>query len=126
MHVLVKSGEMILNEEQQRELKRRAGHDIFQQIGVPMHGVTQKLVPQFATGGLVQDFTPQIALPNASNSQPVVIQTIAEISDVQMDMLASRIATQTGRATKQGVGEGLEDNNRLQERQASLTANREA
>jgi len=41
-------------------------------------------------------------------------------------MLAAKVAAQTGRATKEGVGEGLEDNNRLKERQESLIQNREA
>lgn len=123
---LVKSGEMILNEEQQARLESIAGRGIYGRIGVPLHGVTSKLVPQFAGGGFATDFTPQIALPQGGAGQAIVVQTVAEISDEQMNMLAARIAAQTGRATKEGVGEGLEDNNRLQERQAALTKNREA
>jgi len=123
---LVKSGEMILNEQQQARLESIAGRGIYGRIGVPLHGVTSKLVPQFAGGGFATDFTPQIALPQGGAGQAIVVQTVAEISDEQMNMLAARIAGQTGRAAKEGVGEGLEDNNRLQERQAALTRNREA
>lgn len=122
---LVKSGEMILNEDQQRRLEAITGTGIYGRIGVPMHGVTSKLVPQFANGGFATDFTPQIALPQVGG-QAIVVQTVAEISDAQMDMLANKVALQTGLATKEGVGEGLEDNNRLKERQESLTQNRSA
>jgi len=89
-------------------------------------GIVNRLVPQFGNGGFVSDFTPQIALPNGGAGQAIIVQTVAEISDEQMDMLASKVALQTGRATKAGVGEGLEDNNRLQERQDSMNRNREA
>lgn len=123
---LVKSGEMILNEDQQRRLEAITGTGIYSRIGVPLHGVTSKLVPQFANGGFANDFTPQIALPQVGGGQAIVVQTVAEISDAQMDMLAAKVAAQTGRATKEGVGEGLEDNNRLKERQESLTQNRAA
>lgn len=82
---------------------------------------------KFDTGGVL-DFTPQIALPGPSGNEPgqIVIVTQAVMSDEQMTQFAGMVSSQTAVATKQAVGEGLDDANRLSERQESLTQNRQA
>lgn len=118
---------IILNKKASAERRRLSNlNSKFGGVKFDTGGIVNRLVPQFGNGGFASDFTPQIGLPSSGAGQTIVVQTTAEISDAQMDMLAAKVATQTGRATKAGVGEGLEDNNRLQERQAALVTNREA
>ena len=118
---------IILNKRASAERRRLSSlNSRFGGVKFDTGGIANRLVPQFGNGGFASDFTPQIGLPSGAAGQTIVVQTTAEISDAQMDMLAAKVALQTGRATKAGVGEGLEDNNRLQERQAALITNREA
>lgn len=81
---------------------------------------------KFDTGGAL-DFTPQIALPGpSSNPEQIVIVTQAVMSDEQIDTFAHKVAGETATATRQAVGEGLNDSNRLTERQNSMAQNRQA
>lgn len=79
---------------------------------------------KFEQGGVL-DFTPQIAIPAGSTNSErvVVVQTI--ISDDQMDTFAQIVADKTAAASGKAVGDGLDDSNRLKEREASLKQNRE-
>lgn len=127
--VYAKPGEMFLNEEQQRKAVKLAGRDFFHKIGVP--GVPINFnpggIPGFSGGGVVFDFTPQIALPG--ESKYIVVQTEATFTDNQVDLLAERIANrtaiETSTATRQSVAQGLNDANRRNERELNLETQRE-
>ena len=82
---------------------------------------------KFAGGGAL-DFTPQISLPpsGTGSSQPIVIVAQATFTDEQMDLLATKVATKTGESSKVAISEGLNDADRLAERNAALTENRSA
>lgn len=80
----------------------------------------------FGSGGSI-DFTPQIALPGASqnNQTAILVEAQATFSDEQITEIAGRIAGQTSEATKNAIGEGLDDRDRRLERNSSLATNRE-
>lgn len=114
---------VILNKRASKVL--RALSEINYQFG----GVSFAGMPgasSFGAGGAI-DFTPQIALPGAgqSNNTTIVVQAEAGFSDEQIDRLASQIAGRTSEATKFAIGEGLDDRDRRLERNSSLATNRE-
>ena len=77
---------------------------------------------RFAAGGSL-DFTPQIAVPSASPGTTLVVTAQAAFTDDQIRLMAREIATQNAIGTRQAIGEGLNDNNRLQERKAAAAIN---
>lgn len=64
--ITARAGEKILNEEQQEELERQHGRDVWRRIGLPgshSYRSAQEIVQGFATGGTVRD----IAMVNAAD-----------------------------------------------------------
>lgn len=98
--VTVKTGEVVMNEEQQEELRRRAGSSIFRELGIP----------GFATGGTITRGT---ALVNAS--LPISLGNVANrVLQVQTNEANQALA-------ERPIYVRVEEINKLQGRVAQVT-----
>lgn len=98
--VTVKTGEVVMNEEQQEELRRRAGSSIFRELGIP----------GFATGGTITRGT---ALVNAS--LPISLGNVANrVLQVQTNEANQALA-------ERPIFVRVEEINKLQGRVAQVT-----
>ena len=88
--------------------------------------LNQRFGGQSFAGGGALDFTPQVAIPGASGSNPerIVIVTEATFSEEQIVFFAEMVAGKTATESKTAIAEGLNDANRRNEREAALAENR--
>lgn len=99
---MVRRGEVVLNDGQQRRLFQYAGPDVFRRIGVP----------GFQTGGLIG--TPQILNPNVSVSVPGASQSGVDEATFQKfaALIGREVAAQVGPAVEAGFMSAEEKNYR--------------
>ena len=100
---MVRRGEVVLNDGQQRRLFQYAGPDVFKRIGVP----------GFQTGGLIGN-TPQILNPNVSVSVPGASQSGVDEATFQKfaALIGREVAAQVGPAVEAGFMSAEEKNYR--------------
>lgn len=100
---MVRQGEVVLNDGQQRRLFEYAGPDVFRRIGVP----------GFQSGGAIGG-TPQILNPNVSVSAPGAAQSGVDEATFQKfaALIGSEVARQVGPAVEAGFMSAEEKNYR--------------
>jgi chromosome segregation ATPase len=89
----VRTGEVVLNEQQQRRLRMMTSTDIFKRLRVP----------GFQEGGLIGGNTPQVVNPNDVVQREIILSKV-EFSDEQINRLANTIASRVAIRTAESVG----------------------
>ena len=122
-------GEMVLNRKQQGSIRSMFGQDAFALAGVPGESATRRGgLPGFASGGIV-GIVPQNGFAQQTTTQSITVQAKAEFTPEQVAALGGTLGTIIGELVERGAFNGTllgnDEANRMAERQAAMTQNRQ-